>query len=123
MSVPTLLALAGTALMAVAIFVPFRSNGAPDEFVERETDGDDVNGAVDASAHLAPRWPALVEPSAVACDVPARLDLVDALASIRSAWALGVLRHAREDESDPRVCAAIESALDARPSRSSRSDN
>ncbi len=97
-SVPVLLALAGTALMAVAIFVPLRSPGnAP---------------AIEAApVDAAPHWPELVEPSATACDVGARLDLVDALASIRSPWALGVLHRAGDEETDPTVRAAIASAL------------
>ncbi len=89
--------------MAVAIFVPFRSSRAP----EPATDEDVV-----ASAPAVPRWPELVEPSATSCDVRARLDLVDALASIHSAWAVGVLRRANDDETDPEVRAAIARALD-----------
>ncbi len=95
MSVPILLALAGTALMAVAIFVPFRAARSG----RAGTDDD------------APHWPELVEPSATLCDVSARLDLVDALASLGSPWAMNVLHHAREDETDPEVRAAITSAL------------
>jgi hypothetical protein len=98
MSVPTLLALAGTALMAVAIFMPFRVPAVPND--------------ADVKTAVPPRWPELVEPSATGCDARARLDLVDALASIHSAWALGVLHRANEDETDPAVRAAIASALD-----------
>ena len=99
-SVPILLALAGTALMAIAIFVPFRSStryGAA--------------GFAAGDGVTAPDWPQLVEPTATACDVHARLDLVDALASIGSPWALGVLLRASEDETNPDVRAAIASAL------------
>ena len=84
-SIPTVLAVAGTVLMAVAIFVPFRARP--------------------------PRWPELVEPSATRCDVRARLDLVDALASLRSPWALGVLHQAGAEETDATVRAAIAAAL------------
>ncbi len=99
MSLPILLALAGTALMAIAIFVPIRSSLLERAAVERRT--------------VAPQWPELVEPSATACDVPARLDLVDALASLRSPWAMDVLLKASGQETDPDVRAAITSALDA----------
>jgi len=106
--VPTALALAGTALMAVAIFGPFRRpaldahDAAPDP-VAREP--------------LAPRapstaaWPALVEASAAGCDVSARIDLADALGALRSSWSESVLRQAHVSESDPAVRAAIEAAL------------
>ncbi len=100
MSIPVMLALAGTALMAIAIFVPFRSAARA--------------GAV-VPADVSPRWPELVEPSAAACDVGARLDLVDALASIRSPWAIGVLHRADDEETDPDVRAAIASALAPEP--------
>ena len=101
MSVPTLLALAGTALMAVAIFVPIRS-AIGDRKLTKVADRADR-----------PHWPELVEPSAAYCDVAARLDLVDALASIASPWAAGVLRAASDEETDPSVRAAIDSALSA----------
>jgi len=102
MSVPIVLAFAGTALMAVAIFVPFRSRAAAGDGEEDE--------AVEVPD--GPSWPELVEPSATGCDVVARLDLVDALASIGSPWALGVLYRAREEETDPIVQAAIRLALE-----------
>ncbi len=98
-SVPTILALAGTALMAIAIFFPFRSSSERHDAVDERSDQ--------------PRWPELVEPSATLCDVAARLDLVDALESIGSPWALDVLRHASEEEPDPVVLAAIDAALAA----------
>ncbi len=101
MSVPTLLALAGTALMAVAIFVPIRS-AIGDRKLTKVADRADR-----------PHWPELVEPSAAYCDAAARVDLVDALASIGSPWAENVLRQASGEETDPLVLAAIESALSA----------
>ena len=96
-SVPTLLALAGTALMAVAIFAPIRPS-------ERRETSFDPNDAY-------PHWPELVEPSASYCDAAARLDIVDALGSIGSPWALDVLRRAKGEESDPKVLAAIDAVL------------
>ena len=102
-SVPILLALAGTALMAIAIFVPFRSSTS-----QRATVAAGEGVAV-------PDWPQLVEPTATACDARARLDLVDALASIGSPWALGVLHRASEEETDANVLAAIVSALAPAP--------
>jgi hypothetical protein len=100
-SVPILLAVAGTGLMAVAIFVPFRGEAPNAEF-----ESDEATAAV-------PLWPTLVGPTAAGCDVDARLDLIDALASIGSPWALGVLQHAKDEEPDPAVRAAIDAALAA----------
>jgi hypothetical protein len=85
--------------MAIAIFVPIRSSLLERAAVERRA--------------VAPHWPELVEPTATACDVTARLDLVDALASLRSPWAMDVLVHANALETDPTVRAAITSALDS----------
>ncbi len=99
--------------MAVAIFVPFRTSPP-------EPDAGPVVEplALAVDAPLLPRWPELVEPSATACDANARLDLVDALASIASPWALDVLDRASGDETDPAVRAAIVSALAQTPKRS-----
>ncbi len=96
--VPAALAVAGTALMAVAIFGPFHRAGH---------DADEPAG----EPPPAPHWPALVEPSAVDCDVPARIDLADALGTLQSAWAETILRQALETESDPGVRSAIAAAL------------
>jgi hypothetical protein len=76
-SVPILLAVAGTGLMAVAIFVPFRGEAPNAEF-----ESDEATAAV-------PLWPTLVGPTAAGCDVDARLDLIDAVASLGSPWARG----------------------------------
>jgi hypothetical protein len=89
--------------MAVAIFYPFRSS-----MLDRHETHLDPNDAY-------PHWPELVEPSAHYCDAAARLDLVDALATLRSPWALDVLHKAGAEESDPRVCAAIAAALGSAP--------
>jgi len=97
--VPAALAVAGTALMAVAIFGPFRRSGQ-----DAGEPSADVRDAV-------PHWPALVEPSAVDCDVPARIDLAEALGTLQSAWAETILRQALETESDPGVRSAIAAAL------------
>jgi hypothetical protein len=99
-SLPILLALAGTVLMAIAIFGPFRAAGSAER-------------AEPERAPAGPHWPELVEPSATMCDVHARLDLVDALASIASPWALDVLHHAHDEEPDPAVRTAIDAALAA----------
>lgn len=101
-TVPAALAVAGTALMAVAIFGPFHR--PPKDDVEEQTAG---TVARDGAA----QWPVLVEPSAVACDVPARIDLAEALGALQSAWAETILRQALERESDPGVRLAIAAAL------------
>jgi len=99
--VPAALAVAGTALMGVAFFGPFRRGAA---------DADDVP-ATDAPRNVTVLWPALVEPSAVTCDVPARIDLADALGALQSEWAETILRKAYEIEPDPGVRSAIATAL------------
>jgi len=96
--VPAVLAVAGTALMAAAIFGPFRRSAAEEPV---------SSAATPAGA----QWPTLVEVSAVACDVPARIDLAEALGALQSAWAGSILRRAYETESDPAVRSAIEAAL------------
>jgi hypothetical protein len=99
-SVPTVLAVAGTALMALAIFGPFHRAATEDA-----REGAPVqNGA-------SPQWTALVEPTAVACDVPARIDLAEALGTLQSPWADAILRQALETESDTTVRSAIATAL------------
>jgi hypothetical protein len=98
-AVPAALAVAGTALMAVAFFGPFRRHPI------------DADADNDASRNGTVAWPALVEASASAIDVPARIDLADALGALQSAWSESILRKAYETESDPGVRAAIEAAL------------
>jgi hypothetical protein len=98
--VPILLAT-GTALMAVAIFGPFHRTGS-------DADADDAPKATDSATK---QWPALVEASAVACDVPARIDLAEALGALQSEWSESILRQALETESDPGVRLAIAAAL------------
>lgn len=98
---PTALAVAGTALMAVAIFGPFR----------KPVDVDDPADVTDTKASPAAQWPALVEATAIACDAHARIDLADALGALQSEWAESILRQAYETESDPDVRTAIASAL------------
>jgi hypothetical protein len=102
---PTVLAVAGTALMAVAIFGPFRKPVDPED-VGAAVPG----GAADGEPGIA-QWPALVEATAIACDAHARIDLADALGALQSSWAEAILRQAYETESDPAVRSAIASAL------------
>jgi hypothetical protein len=104
-AVPAALAVAGTALMAVAFFGPFRRHTID---ADADADTSAVNGAV-RNGSVA--WPALLEASASALDVPARIDLADALGTLQSAWSESILRKAYETESDPGVRSAIEAAL------------
>jgi hypothetical protein len=100
-TVPAALAVAGTALMALAFFGPFRHKPA---------DPDDAVSA-DAARPATVLWPALVEASAVTCDAATRIDLADALGALRSEWAETILRKAYETEPDPGVRSAIATAL------------
>jgi hypothetical protein len=104
---PTALAVAGTALMAVAIFGPFRKP-------VMETDDVVPNDATPAvETIVSAQWPVLVEATALACDARARIDLADALGALQSPWAEAILRQAYETEADPDVRSAIASALAA----------
>ncbi len=97
---PTALAVAGTALMAVAIFGPFR---------KPVMESDDAVAPVETI--VSAQWPVLVEATAIACDARARIDLADALGALQSPWAESILRQAYETEGDPDVRTAIASAL------------
>lgn len=99
LSAPTLFALTGSALMAVVAFAPHR--------------------LPPPSATLSalvlpppqPAWPTKLEFEAAYCDASVRLDIIDALRALDSAWACSVLRHALDDEFDDDVRTAIQSAL------------
>lgn len=102
-TIPAALAVAGTALMAVAFFGPFRRHAI-------DTDAE-ADAAKVAARNGRVAWPALVEASASTIDVPARIDLADALGALQSPWSESILRTAYETESDPGVRSAIEAAL------------
>lgn len=108
---PTVLALAGTALMAIAIFGPFRKPVDAVDAVAGDAESTPGSAFGTANADGAPAWPALVDATAVACDAHARIDLADALGTLRSAWAESILRRAYDTEPDPSVRSAIASAL------------
>jgi hypothetical protein len=102
---PALLALLGTALLALAIFAPPAAPRPPvvsyappvtERAVERRTE---------------PAWPRAIDARAVGCDASARLALVDALAAVRAPWAEAILTRALDDEPDAAVRAAIGEAL------------
>jgi hypothetical protein len=129
---PVALALLGTALMAVVIFAPvavparvtmsFAPPIPPAHDHPRPASwapsGGHVTGAWDEGTRLngaLALWPLRLDPRAAACDAAARIELVDALASVASDWAHEVLHGALDDEPDVIVRAAIERALrDAR---------
>ena len=100
---PILLALLGTALMAVLIFVPSR--------VPAPATISFSPPASPCAIARTPAWPTLIDRRASGCDARARLDLVEALASLRTPWAEAVLRGALDDEPDPAVRAAVVAAL------------
>ncbi|MEA2787177.1 MAG: hypothetical protein QOF71_3281 [Candidatus Eremiobacteraeota bacterium] len=100
---PMLLALLGTALMAVVIFVPTRvATPATISFSPP---------ASACAIARTPAWPTLIDRRAAGCDAAARLGLVEALASLRTPWSEAVLRGALDDEPDPAVRAAVVAAL------------
>jgi hypothetical protein len=132
LQIPMLLALLGTALMAVVIFAPSRVPappttsfappfappraehwGAPPAF-----DAWDSPAAVDLpwtsiEDSATPAWPMLIDRRAEKCDAAARLGLVEALAAVRTPWSEAILRRALDEESDPAVRIAVAEALAA----------
>jgi len=116
--VPMLLALLGTALMAIVIFAPapvaatvtasFAQPPAPPpvEFWS-PLPADPFPPLVASAQTRTPTWPALVDSRATSCDVAARLALVDALATVRTPWADAILHRALDDEPDDGVRDAI----------------
>lgn len=65
-----------------------------------------------APAHSSLAWPQLVDDSLGSADVQLRLDMVERLSIVNSAWSRDVLERARLEEADPRVRSAIELALE-----------
>lgn len=125
LQIPMLLALLGTALMAVVIFAPsrvptpvttsFAPPPAPPPFEHWQLppiEQWDAPIVATASTDTA-TWPALVDHRAANCDAPARLGLVEALAAVRSGWSESILRRALDDEPDAAVREAVVRALGA----------
>jgi hypothetical protein len=102
---PTLLALLGTALMAVVVFAP----KAPVAPVVASCAPPNAPPALErwapphASEAPEPAWPALIEPSAAGCDRAGRLALIDALGAVRTPWAEAILTRAVRDDPDETV--------------------
>lgn len=131
LQIPTLLALLGTALMAVAIFAPRRSAAparvsfaaptraaaarwAPAPAVELPESPAFEAAAVaepDPEPEPEPAWPALVDPRAAGCDLSARLALIDALTSLRGPWADAILERAWAEERDILLRAPLASSF------------
>lgn len=124
---PTLLALLGTALMAVVIFAP-KATAAPvaascappsaPPALERWSPPPHVSELPAAAPERArdlpappPAWPALLEPGAGGCDRAARLALIDALGAVRTPWAEAILERALRDDPDDAVQQGAAAAL------------
>ncbi|MDQ6942090.1 MAG: hypothetical protein M3169_06185 [Candidatus Eremiobacteraeota bacterium] len=132
LQMPMLLALLGTALMAVVIFAPARV-AAPvtTSFAPPPTppamESWEPTPAIDswtpppafdsweplANESAPPAWPTLIDRRAATCDVAGRLGLVEALVAVRTPWSEAILRRALDDEPDPEVHAAVAAALSA----------
>jgi hypothetical protein len=120
MQIPMLLALLGTALMAIVIFAPSRSL-APVSISLSPPPAPPAVERWDAAATMAwetaerdsatAAWPTLIDPRAADCDRAARLLLVEALATVRTAWSETILQRAVEDEPDQAVRDAVIAAL------------
>jgi hypothetical protein len=102
---PAVLALVGTALLALAIFAPQAPAQPPVAAFAPPVN----ERAVERRAE--PAWPRAIDARAAACDANARLALADALATVRAPWAEAILASALEDEHDPAVRAVIGDAL------------
>ncbi len=64
-----------------------------------------------ARAPSAPAWTQLVDESLVGLDAQTRLDIVERLSIVNTAWSRDVLENAKNQERDANVRAAIHSAL------------
>jgi hypothetical protein len=123
LQIPMLLALLGTALMAVVIFAPSRVpapattsfSPPPAPPAVGRWEPPPAMDAWDLPMHepAAPLWPTLIDRRAANCDAVARLGLVEALATVRTPWSEAILRRALDDEPDPTVRAAVVTALAA----------
>jgi len=102
---PALLALLGTALLAIAIFAPPASPRPPTVSYAPPM----TQPAIDARSE--PAWPRAIDARAADCGTSARLALVEALASVRAPWAEAILDRALDDEPDAVVRRAIAEAL------------
>jgi hypothetical protein len=118
LQLPTLLALLGAALMAVAIFVPQKP------FVRVMARPALIAHATIATWHEAPLsdtpvqtldapllWPALIDARATHCDAPARAEIVRALGALGEDWCGPILRRALDEETDAGVRLALMQAL------------
>jgi hypothetical protein len=129
-ALPLILAAFGLVLVAFAIFAPQRvavpavslapplappaptwafSPGEP--FVPEPLDEITSAPLTAAEQPRSPRWPALIDPRAIACTPSDRIALVDALAAVATPWARDVLLQALPDEDDPQVRTALAEAL------------
>lgn len=123
LQLPTVLAVAGTVLMAIVIFAPRRvSVPAAGAFAPTfaPAAGTLIVSPLVAPERTDPRrtlpvWPEFIDARAVRCDAAVRLTLVDALASLRSEWSRALLTRALDDEDEPDVRRAILQALGGEP--------
>ncbi|MBV9270436.1 MAG: hypothetical protein JO165_05035 [Candidatus Eremiobacteraeota bacterium] len=58
-------------------------------------------------------WPRLVDEALADADLDQRIEMIERLGIVRSAWACDVLQTAQREESDPRATRALERALSA----------
>lgn len=56
-------------------------------------------------------WPLMVDESLTGAGLDERIEMIERLGLVRSAWACGVLEAAQREESDPRAIGAVEKAL------------
>jgi len=121
LQIPMLLALLGTALMAIVIFAPSRAPApanvsfapppAPPLAEHWEPWAAVESAVAPVRESHSPGWPLLIDRRAENCDAAARLGLVDALAAVRTPWSEAILRHALDEEPDPSVRIAVTAAL------------
>ncbi len=57
-------------------------------------------------------WPQLIDEELGETDVPLRLDMIERLSILDTAWSRGILVRAKKEEADPQVRSAIELALE-----------
>lgn len=117
--IPAFLACVGTGLTALAVFAPGRPRAATISFapplapppLDRWTPA--IGTAEPPAPPPAPRWPALVDPRIDGSDVAVRLALVEALATLATPWAGGILHCALDEDGEQQVRAAAGAAIEA----------
>jgi hypothetical protein len=122
LQLPTLLALLGAALMAVAIFVPQKPvtkiAARPPAVVVHNAISTWMEPPLSPPAGLLATvkpisWPTLLDSRATDCDIDARREIAQALGALGEHWCAGIIARALDEETDADVRLALSQAAAA----------